>query len=148
MITETFMLKNREEEVTIIFDDDIAFPCRIIARNTRDQVVGEICIEYREDEGDRDTFVYHYITHLSMNKLGNYYRRQGIGTRMLELYRKNCVEEGVPFVAAIYDGLERNDGSHLTGDGLPFVEAMVARGILDSGGHSQDRLDYEMENEL
>ena len=79
--------------------------------------------------------------------LGDDYLKQGIGTRMFELYREHCVEDGQSFTAAYYDGEQRDDGSHLTGDGLPFVNAMIIKEILDSGGNYPDGLNPESDEE-
>jgi len=48
---------------------------------------------------------------------------------MLELVKR---ETELPIVAADNDGIQRGDGSHLTGDGPGFVAAMRRRGLIAS----------------
>jgi hypothetical protein len=121
----------------------------VIKAHTSDgQKVGEIQITQRLIEDDQQCFNLHYLVGLSLDMLGKTYLRQGIGSRMLELYRLHCVEDGEPFVAAIHDGEQREDGSHLTGDGLPFVDAMVESGRLDSGGSIADDHSNRLEESI
>ena len=147
MIEENFELRKRAEVISITFDEEHAGLCMIEAHTKCGQKIGEIRVELRLIEDDMQCFNYHYLVDLSLNMLGEDYLKQGIGTRILELYRKHCVEDGQSFTAANYDGQQRDDGSHLTGDGLPFVNSMIEKKILDSGGSYPDGLNPEYEEE-
>ena len=73
-------------------------------------------ISFRHDWGDEPGVPEHlYITHLDISAT---YCHAGIGSQMLEFVRD---ETGLPIVAANNDGIQRDDGSHLTGDGPGFV---------------------------
>lgn len=86
-------------------------------------------ISFRHDWGDEPGIPEHlYITHLDISAP---YCYAGIGSQMLEFVKS---ETGLPIVAADNDGIERGDGSHLTGDGPGFVAAMRRRGLVASSG--------------
>lgn len=147
MITDQFKLNKRDEEICISFDEDSIAICTIEAHTKDGEKIGEIQIAQRFIEDDFRCFTAHHLINQSLDCLGEKYLRQGIGKRMLELYRRNCVEEGEPFVASAGDGLKQDDGSHPTGVGLPFVDKMVELKILDSGGNYPDGLNPPYDKE-
>lgn len=57
---------------------------------------------------------------------GNSYKYNGIGE---EIIRRMSVD--FPIYFARDDGHSRDDGAHLTGDGVGFAEKMVARGLAE-----------------
>lgn len=77
------------------------------------EVKGTISLTMHSDEQ------YHFrITNLSLDKC----RRMGIGRKCLQLHKKTF---DAPITAASpYSHEELLDGSHLTGDGLPFITQM------------------------
>ena len=84
-------------------------------------------ISFCHDWGDEPGVPEHlYITHLDLSAT---YCHAGIGSQMLEFVRD---ETGLPILAADNDGIQRGDGSHLTGDGPGFVAAMRRRGLVCS----------------
>ncbi len=55
------------------------------------------------------------------------YQRRGIGRSILE-WVKN--DSGMPIIASEDTGQQYDDGSHLTGTGLPFANKMMDLGII------------------
>lgn len=96
-------------------------------------------ISFRHDWGDEPGIPEHlYITHLDISAP---YCYAGIGSQMLEFVKS---QTGLPIVAADNDGIERGDGSYLTGDGPRFVAAMRRRGLLASSGQ-EDADDWDLD---
>lgn len=57
------------------------------------------------------------------------YKNQGAGTEVLKFFR---AETGCNSIYARHnDGIERDDGSHLTDDAPIFVEAMIKKSLID-----------------
>ncbi|WP_114807795.1 GNAT family N-acetyltransferase [Vibrio cholerae] len=82
-------------------------------------VVGTINLSEKLDFGHE-----FYITHLSLNEC----RRQGIGRECLKFHKRifdTPITAASPCVSH-----PMNDGSHLTGDGLPFINQMREEGIV------------------
>lgn len=96
-------------------------------------------ISFCHDCGDESGIPEHlYITHLDISAP---YCYAGIGSKMLELVKR---ETELPIVAADNDGIQRGDGSHLTGDGPGFVAAMRRRGLVASSGQ-EDADDWDLD---
>lgn len=93
--------------------------------------IGQIELIMREDEGD------YYITWMYLDKSGNKFTQRGIGRQALLFFKDHY---DVLISAAENDGMERDDGSHLTGDGPGFVEKLRLEGIIEP---SQDTPDDE-----
>ncbi|WP_460164288.1 hypothetical protein [Pseudomonas sp. S2_F03] len=83
--------------------------------------VGTIDIDEREDGFSGE--VYFYICHLALDAC----KGQGIGQACLEYHNEIY---GGPLTAAMPNSGELLDGSHLTGDGVPFIARMRAKGIV------------------
>ena len=68
---------------------------------------------------------YHFrITNLSLDKC----RRMGIGRKCLQLHKEMF---NAPIIAASpYSQDQLSDGSHLTGDGVPFITQMRDEGLV------------------
>ena len=62
------------------------------------------------------------------------YRFQGIGRECLKQVRELS---GLAIVAAENDGMQRDDGSHLTGDAPGFVARMQAEGLIAGGDREE-----------
>jgi ribosomal protein S18 acetylase RimI-like enzyme len=85
--------------------------------------LGTILLDFREGDaarGQPDTF---HITHLALEKC----KRLGIGRACLEFHREQF---GCSLTAGSSHLGQADDGSHLTGDGPGFIEAMQALGIV------------------
>ncbi len=91
--------------------------------------LGHISLERISDEGpDNEIF---YVTHLSLENC----RRLGIGRACLQLHHRTF---GRPITAGVDNGTTSGDGSHLTGDGLPFVTKMREEGLIVSDEELDD----------
>ncbi|CAK1212579.1 TPA: hypothetical protein J4Q69_001336 [Escherichia coli] len=66
---------------------------------------------------------YYYITDLSLEKC----KRLGIGRECLRLHQKEIKS---PICAAEENSVKMSDGSHLIGDGVPFIAKMRDEGIV------------------
>ena len=66
---------------------------------------------------------YFHITHLELEKC----KREGIGRRCLQ-YHKEIFDS--PITAGPKCGSKQEDGSHLVGDGVPFIAKMRMEGIV------------------
>jgi hypothetical protein len=84
--------------------------------------VGSISL-YRLEDDYSGRFCY-FICGLDLEKC----RRQGVGEAALLFHRH--INGGVPIGAANSWELFREDGAHLTGDGLPFIARMREKGIV------------------
>jgi hypothetical protein len=108
------------EVVEIRFEDDS------VAVYAGGEEVGRL--SFRQIEEPEDT--YYHMTHAFIEGGGGAYKRQGIGTEAIRLFLE-CT--GGPITFSDDDGIQRDDGSHLTGDAPGFVasiKAKLARGEL------------------
>lgn len=92
-------------------------------------LVGTIELDEREDDYAGTT--YFHICHLALDAC----KGQGIGQACLE-YHKEVY--GAPLTAAKPNSGTLPDGSHLTGDGVPFIARMRAKGIVAAADSWQD----------
>lgn len=77
---------------------------------------------------------YFYLQHLDLEGC----KRLGIGTEIFRLHNEHI---GEPITAANQFGPSMDDGSHLIGDGVPFVQKMREKGFIcaeDSEGEDED----------
>ncbi|ENM6001631.1 TPA: hypothetical protein SMR84_001764 [Proteus mirabilis] len=95
------------EEINVYLDDDKQ---------------GFISLNKIETDNPKDNCF--RITQLELGKC----KRQGIGTYCLERHKElfNSI-----LTAGSSDGQKCDDGSHLTGDGAPFIEKMREQGIVE-----------------
>lgn len=128
MHKELFKAKNSKEyEISFsTFGEEITI-------KSGKEIVGRILLEQRLASSPQDSDYYHIIN-LSLNES---ICRKGIGTFCLETHKSIF---GLPLTAGADDGCKRDDGSHLTGAGLPFIEKMRALDIVES--LSQDFISY------
>lgn len=84
-----------------------------------DGKTGTITLNHNFDYGD-----YYHLMNLSFEKI----KRRGIGRECIK-FHKDCFV--TPIKATPHDGFQRDDGSHLTGEGLPFVIAMQKCGLIE-----------------
>lgn len=81
---------------------------------------GTIRLAYVDEPGGH----HYYITNLSLDSC----KRKGIGRVCLQFHKKTF---RAPLTAASpYDPSQQEDGSHLTGDGLPFIQKMREEGVV------------------
>ena len=109
---------NRNNKVQISINDE---GTNITIVDSDGDSLGEIILLCCED-GYPPLDVY-YITNLGLDKC----KGQGIGRAALQFHNELF---GAPITAAEDDGMTRDDGSNLTGDGPGFVHKMRVEGII------------------
>lgn len=130
MCTKNFLAKdNRTYQI------DISESGEVITVSLRGEPKGSISLTYCEGVGHGDD--HYYITNLSLDKC----KKEGIGTACLKYHKKIF---GRPILAASDDGIKKDDGSHLTGDGPAFIATMRDRKIVcpEPPEHDNDNDDY------
>lgn len=108
------------EVVEIRFQEDS------VAVYAGSEEVGRLSFRQIEEPGE----TYYHLTHAFIEGRGGAYKRQGIGTEAIRLFR-DCT--GGPITFSEDDGIQREDGSHLTGDAPEFVNSLkkkLVRGEL------------------
>lgn len=136
----SFKLKNGRV-VLLEWDDECVMT--VWTDHTPPQEVG--AIEFFRSEGpedwDNDSYL---VTGMSLEGAGPDYLNKGIGREVL---RYLVQEEGLKIYFSPNDGHRRDDGSHLTGAGLPFAQQMVAEGLAEWAGSNAyyDRNDVEFD---
>jgi hypothetical protein len=98
----------------------------ILIKNENKQVIGRIEFVYYEGEFPWQEF--YHLTWMYLDLIDNTYLHQGIGRECLK-YFKSVYKTKI--TASENNGIERMDGSHLTGDAPGFVSSMVQEGIID-----------------
>lgn len=88
-----------------------------------DENLGHISFRMISDDSPNNEF--YHITHLALDKC----RRRGIGRACLVFHRQTF---GQPITAGVDIGTTSDDGSNLTGEGLPFVTKMREEGLIVS----------------
>jgi len=83
--------------------------------------VGTIDLDEREDDFSGE--VYFHICHLALDAC----KGRGIGQACLEFHKEIY---DAPLTASRPNSGELPDGSHLTGDGVPFIARMRTKGIV------------------
>lgn len=99
--------------------DDFTYETRI-TDNRDNREIGSFIFKTVED----DNHSYLLITNMDIE---SDYRRQGIGTAVILRVKE---ESGLVICASRDTGMQREDGSHLTGDGLPFAYSLVEKGLI------------------
>ena len=138
MITENYKLVGRDEVVSIEFDVKEVYACDIVVRNHRGDYIGHLEVDIMS------TFLMarrlHSLGHMYLDQQRERYLRQGVGSQALRLYRQHFVNDGDRFGATTAGGgmSMPEDGVGLTACGQRFVDAMVARGVLDFGGSERN----------
>lgn len=121
MCKKEFTTKNGEL-VTIKINDDGTQ----ISVWSGDRQLGTIDLNCFDDPD-----YYFYITHLALDHC----KGLGIGRACLEFHKAIFSS---PIWAAADDGIQRDDGSHLTGDGPGFIAKMVAEGLVRQPSEGYD----------
>lgn len=105
-------------------------------------MLGTIELTHKE-EGEVEKggcYEWFHITNLSLDKC----KFKGIGRECLIFHKESF---GIPITAGKSDGSKSEDGSHLTGDGVGFIDKMRKEGVVepctdhDSRGYSNDLVD-------
>ena len=105
----------------------------ITVRDDRNQEIGEFNFALVDDFPGHCQYL---LTGMSLDKLDKSYLRKGIGRLCLEIFRS--LNGGCPITARPNDGLRLDDGSHLTGDGPSFVQAMQWEGLIQGNENEYD----------
>lgn len=126
---ETFTDK-RGRSIQINFDED-----NLTCVATHNSV---LLGTFRFDEADPDAdSSLLLLTHCHIEEVDGY-KRCGIGEQMIRL----PVEYGYSVFARNNDGIQRDDGSHLTEDAPAFIDAMIKKGLVNFvGGVDYDNYD-------
>jgi hypothetical protein len=99
------------------------------------QSMGTISLEHREDDADPRTYYdWFHITNLSLDAC----KRKGIGRECLKFHIDTF---GLRLTAGESDGNRMEDGSHLTGDGAPFIRKMREEGIVQRSSYDEEEED-------
>jgi len=122
------------EVFTICIDDD---GTEITVRRGGD-ARGTISLNYIE--GDWPDPDHYHITHLSLEKCSGI----GLGRKCL-IFHKECFD--APITAGNDNGIQSNDGSHLTGSGPGFIRKMRQEGlVVPSISERWDRYDDDFDD--
>lgn len=125
-----FKAKN-EKDYFIVFDDE-GETVEVFDNSNSDIVLGHIDFVLIENELHRGYSDYYYLVQcLALDNC----KRIGIGT---EIFKRHTERFELPIIARENDGQRWEDGSHLTGDGVPFIEKMREKGYVVASGN-----DYE-----
>ncbi len=92
--------------------------------------LGSISLRCIKGDGDYMPDIYH-ITHLELEPC----KGLGIGRRCLQFHKEVY---DAPLTAGDDNGTTSDDGSHLTGDGLPFITQMRKEGIVSDNSIGND----------
>lgn len=122
------LFKAKDDALYVITIDDDG--CEIVVSQGIKRL-GEIRLDYREDEGVRGEFCFFHITHLELGRC----KGLGIGRACLEFHKRQF---DMPLTAGYADRGQAEDGSHLTGDGVGFIARMREEGIVEPEA-DQDR---------
>lgn len=114
---------SKGQAIVLTLNDDHT---EITIKDLRGKLIGEF--EFKElDYGNG---------YKLMRMYSNELKQTGIGRAVLEYFRDVV---GSPIFVSPNDGIEREDGSHLTEDAPSFVSHMIAVGLID--GYENERLD-------
>ncbi|MDM1396079.1 hypothetical protein HX049_02645 [Myroides odoratimimus] len=89
------------------------------------EVIGEFEFIEVGEYGYKTTFEGYKLRYMDVK---DGYKRNGLGTAAVEFFKEFY---GEPIIVSSYNGMERADGSHLTGEGLPFAMRLLELGIID-----------------
>ena len=108
------------ENICLYLDED-QLSIKVI--NSNDNEIG--LMEFTTIESDYD--IQYKLKWMYLDKLGNLYKRQGLGRACIEYFNDYF---GVIVTAAENDGETQDDGSHLTQDAPGFVEQLRQEGLI------------------
>lgn len=116
----------QDEDVYEIWIDDSGEEISVFKDESK---LGSISLNVIHD--DMSSLELYHITHLALDKC----KRRGIGRACLIYHRELF---GMPISAGSDTGTRSDDGSHLTGDGLPFVTRMREEGLIISDAEQEE----------
>lgn len=116
--TRDIQIKNGET-VTLKIDDH---EHTVTALNGSNQEIGSL------EFSNVDDFDKYKLRWMYLDKLGNQYKKMGIGTAAI-LFDKDFFDCAV--YADYNDGIPKDDGSHLTQDAPSFVGKLRDQGIIE-----------------
>ena len=97
-----------------------------------DLEVGSLSLRFFEGEAQYTNDDHFHITHLELDSC----KRMGIGRRCLQFHKEIF---NAPITAGnAFDG-EKEDGSHLIGNGIPFIAKMREEGIVSHDQYSTNQ---------
>lgn len=114
--------KGIEFEITIDEDEHEVF---LKCNDTGNSIGYFSFTELGVDDGYKSSFDGYKLTHMYIEEE---YQRLGLGTLAVKFFKE---WNGEPIFVSPNDGFEREDGSHLTGDGLPFAMKLMEEGIIE-----------------
>jgi len=106
------------EVIELRFEDDS------VAVYAQENEVGRLSFRAYEVPVGYYEETYYHLTHAFIEGGGGKYKHQGIGTEAFRLFRE-CTGAKVTFSED--DGIQKEDGSHLTGDAPGFVASLKAK---------------------
>jgi hypothetical protein len=104
-----------------IYEIEINEPSHLVHMRPAGQSLGTINLNEREDDFPKDG--YYHICHLALDAC----KGRGLGQACLEFHKENY---SAPLTAAQPGSGSLPDGSHLIGDGIPFIARMRAKRIV------------------
>jgi hypothetical protein len=110
---------------------DVSDYCNVIVSDVDGQEIGRMQFRSIEYEHKYYTKEFLHLCHMDFGA----YKRQGIGRRCLELV---VIHSGLQITASEDDGIPKDDGSHLIGDGPAFVAKMQQAGLICGGSSDED----------
>jgi hypothetical protein len=106
------------EQVKICADD---YNVKIYEMDSGDEI-GELSFRmWEEDYGPMTVQVYK-LTHAFLEGKGGYYQGHGIATEAFKLFHE--LHDDCRFEFPENNGIKHDDGSHMTSEGLSFVESL------------------------
>lgn len=105
------------------------------------ELIGSFSFTHVEGPSGRGDDDYWHLTHMHLEGPASdphSYERQGIGREIIAQ-----VGADIPIVFTPDDGIRRDDGSHLTGDGPAFARRMVAEGLASWDSHEDVSDDFD-----
>jgi len=100
---------------------ELRFEGDSVAVYVNNSEVGRLSFRAYEVPANNHEETYYHMTHAFIEGDGGKYKYQGIGTEAFRLFRE-CTGAKVTF--SENDGIQKEDGSHLTGDAPAFVEKL------------------------
>jgi len=119
----TVKLDNSETVMVILSASDSELGYSVVAKTEKGEEIGKF--EFRHIEDERHEYL--MLCCMFIEGWAGVFKRKGIGRNIL-IYAKEFY--GLPIVVAPNDGIRREDGCHLTGDGPIFVNQMIRERII------------------
>ncbi|MBX9866082.1 MAG: hypothetical protein K2Y14_04150 [Burkholderiales bacterium] len=114
--------------IQLAFDLDNGCEVTELLSDNEEVNAGSISWEHNDEEYDGYERIQDERCHITHLNLFSGYIRQGIGT---EIIRKLKEDYGCLVTFSDDDGIRRDDGSHLTGDGPAFVNSLKRNEIIE-----------------